>query len=54
LSNSWIEIGKIKFNAEYLRIVSEEKAIKDYQHLEKSKVVNAWKQANGLSIRKKK
>ena len=46
-----LEIGKVKFNADYLRSVSEEKAIKDYAHLEKSKVVNAWKQANGLSVR---
>jgi hypothetical protein len=46
-----IEIGKIKFNAEYLRSVSEKKAVKDYNHLDRSKVVNAWKQANGLSVR---
>lgn len=49
-----IEIGKIRFNAVYLRSVTEKKAISDYCHLERSKVVNAWKQANGLSVRKKK
>ena len=46
-----IEIGKINFNADYLRSVSEKKAVKDYAHLERSKVINAWKQANGLSVR---
>lgn len=49
-----IEIGKNKFNAEYLRSVSEKKAILDYQHIDKSKVINAWKQANGLTVRNKK
>lgn len=49
-----IEIGKVKFNAEYLRSVSEKKAVKDYSHLERSKVVNAWKQANGLTVRNNK
>ena len=48
-----IEIGKVKFNAEYLRSVSEKKALKDYSHLERSKVLNAWKQANGLTVRTK-
>jgi hypothetical protein len=49
-----IEIGKVKFNAVYLRSVSEKKACKDYSHLERSKVVNAWKQANGLTVRNNK
>lgn len=49
-----LEIGKVRFNAEYLRSVSEKKAIKDYAHLERSQVVNAWKQANGLTVRNKK
>ena len=47
-------IGKVTFNVKYLQIVSEDKAISDYQHLEKSKVVNAWKQANGLTVRTSK
>jgi len=49
-----IQIGKVKFNAKYLRSVSEEKAIRDYSHLEKNTVINAWKQANGFSVRTKK
>jgi len=49
-----LEIGKIKFNAKYLRSVPEKKAISDYSHLERSKVVNAWKQANGFSVRNNK
>jgi len=49
-----LEIGKVKFNAEYLRSVPEKKALKDYSHLERSQVLNAWKQANGLSVRTKK
>ena len=49
-----LEIGKVKFNPLYLRSVSEKKAISDYKHLERSKVINAWKQANGLTVRKKK
>jgi hypothetical protein len=49
-----LEIGKVKFNAEYLRSVSEHKAIKDYSHLERSQVTNAWKQANGLTVRNNK
>lgn len=51
MKNKHIEIGKTRFNAEYLRSVSEKKAILDFAHLETSKVVNAWKQANGLSVR---
>lgn len=46
-----IEIGKIRFNANHLRSVSEKKAVADYSHLERSKVVNAWKQANGKTVR---
>jgi hypothetical protein len=49
--DSVIEIGKLRFNADYLRSVPEKKALSDYSHLERSKVLNAWKQANGLTVR---
>jgi hypothetical protein len=54
MKGSHIEIGKSRINAEYLRSVSEKKAILDFKHLETSKVVNAWKQANGLTVRNNK
>jgi len=46
-----LEIGKTKFNLAYLRSISEKKAILDYAHLDRAHVVNAWKQANGLTVR---
>lgn len=46
-----LEISDVNFNAVYLRTISERKAIKDYAHLSRSKVVNAWKQANGKTVR---
>lgn len=52
-----IELGKEKYNAEYLRSVSEEKAIKVLHFVAgkpKSQVINAWKQANGKTVRKHK
>ena len=49
--SSCLELGGVKFNADYLRSVSEKKAVRDYAHIERSKVVNAWKQANGKTVR---
>lgn len=46
-----IEIGGNKFNADYLKSIPEDTAVKAYKHIERSKVVNAWKQANGKSVR---
>lgn len=49
--DKYLEIGKTKFNIKYLKSVTERKAIKDYHPLDRDHVVNAWKQANGLSVR---
>ena len=49
--SKYLEVGKTKFNREYLKSVTQRKAIKDYHPLDRDHVVNAWKQANGLSVR---
>lgn len=46
-----LELGKKKFNAEYLRSVSEEVAVKTFCNDKRDQVVNAWKQANGKTVR---
>ena len=43
-------VGDVKFNPLILRSVSEKKAVRDYKHLDRSLVINAWKQANGFSV----
>lgn len=52
-----IELGKEKYNGDYLRSVSEETAVKVLHHIAKhpkSQVLNAWKQANGKTVRNHK
>lgn len=46
-----LEIGKTRFNLTHLRSISEKRAILDYGHLDRAHVVNAWKQANGFTVR---
>jgi len=45
-----LELGGIRYNAEWLRSVPENVAIKSLPSIEHSKVRNAWKQANGFSV----
>lgn len=52
-----IELGKTKYNGDYLRSVSEETAVKVLHHISKfskTQVINAWKQANGKTVRNHK
>jgi len=44
-----IELGKSRFSGAYLRSVSEAMAIKSLHLYAKNQVINAWKQANGLT-----
>tara|TARA_R110001632_G_scaffold4295_7_gene18240 strand:+ start:5182 stop:5394 length:213 start_codon:yes stop_codon:yes gene_type:complete len=46
-----ISLGKKVYNREYLRSVSEEKAVKTFCNDKRDQVVNAWKQANGKTVR---
>jgi len=46
-----IELGKERFSGDWLRSVTEEQAIKRLPKHDKNQVINAWKQANGLSVR---
>jgi len=54
MEDQFIWIGKVPYIAAYFKRVSEKKAISDYAHLDRSKVINIWKQANGLKARSKK
>jgi len=52
-----IELSKEKYNADWLRSVTEEKAVKVLHFAAKkpkSQVINAWKQANGKTVRNHK
>lgn len=52
-----IELGKETYNADWLRGVSEEKAVKVLHFAAKkpkTQVINAWKQANGKTVRNHK
>lgn len=52
-----IELGKEKYNGDYLRSVSEETAVKVLHTISKNprtQVINAWKQANGKTVRNHK
>ena len=46
-----IELGKEKYNADFLRSVTEEKAVRTLLGKNHSQVRNAWKQANGKTER---
>lgn len=49
-----IELGKEKYNANFLRTVSEEDAMRILsggKKANKNQIKNAWKQANGKSVR---
>lgn len=49
-----LELGKEKYNADFLRTVSEEDAMRIFgggKKSNKNQIKNAWKQANGLSVR---
>ena len=47
-----IELGGVKYNADWLRSVSETRAIQTLQsRFSVSQIRNAWKQANGLTKR---
>ena len=54
MDDKFIWIGKTPYIAAYFKSVSEKKAISDYAHLDRSKVINIWKQANGLKAKSKK
>ncbi len=47
----YIKLGKEKYSVKWLRSVTEEKAVRSLPHLDRNQVVNAWKQANGLTKR---
>lgn len=42
-----VKLGKNDFNGDFLRSVTEKKALQVFAHLDKNQVINAWKQANG-------
>ena len=46
-----ITLGKRKYNAVWLRTVSEQKAVQANRGEDHNQVRNAWKQANGKSVR---
>jgi hypothetical protein len=46
-----IELAEERYNADWLRSVSEEQAVRALPMKKGSQVRNAWKQANGLSVR---
>lgn len=53
--NGYIKLGKNLYKISWLKSVSQAKAIQILTHPVKNKprnqIVNAWKQANGLSVR---
>lgn len=52
-----IELGKEVYNGDWLRSVTEEKAVKVLHFAAKkpkAQVINAWKQANGKTVRNHK
>ena len=49
--SNWIKLGKEAYNVAFLRRVTEDQAIKMLPHLDRNQVINAWKQANGLTKR---
>lgn len=46
-----VELGQIKYSVQFLKSVTEEKAIQSMPGRDRNQVINAWKQANGLSVR---
>lgn len=46
-----IKLGVESYSVAWLKSVTEEQAIKRLPHLAKDQVINAWKQANGLTKR---
>jgi hypothetical protein len=48
---SVIELGDVRYSGVFLRNVTEEEALKHYPHLDRNQVKNAWKQANGKTVR---
>lgn len=46
-----IKLGDITYNAEWLRSVTEEQAVRAHRSKDHNQVRNAWKQANGKSVR---
>jgi hypothetical protein len=45
-----VKLGNERYSGSYLRSVTEAQAIKVFKHKDRGQVVNAWKQANGLSV----
>ena len=41
-----IRIGKSEFSVEFLKSVTEAKAVKTFKNIDENRVINAWKQAN--------
>ncbi len=51
-SKDIIELGSKKYNGKWLRSVSEQVAVTSLQHkCDASQIRNAWKQANGKTVR---
>lgn len=51
-NNNIIELGDNKYNATALRSVTEQAAVLALRHkCDPNQIRNAWKQANGLSVR---
>lgn len=48
-----IVIGKHSFNAKSLRIVSKEKALQCFKHIDKAIVERAWNEANPKRAKRK-
>lgn len=47
-----IVLSDVKYNGDWLRSVPQNKAVKSLVHkFDRNQIVNAWKQANGKSVR---
>ena len=46
-----ITLGKVRFSIAYLKSVVERVAISEMRQYPRDTVVNAWKSANGLSVK---
>lgn len=48
---SWIKLGENRYRVAFLKSVTEERAVRLLPKYPKDQVINAWKQANGLTKR---
>ena len=46
-----IKLGDVKYNAAWLQSITEDQAVRALPNKEHQQVRNAWKQANGKSVR---